>query len=186
MVQKLSSWLIKISKGWLVLISLVIFLLFVVLVLPQQTEQIDNQNRGAGSPDTSLWYSAEDLYSMAEAYGQAGRDAFVHSHLTFDVAWPLVYTLFLVTSLSWLSVRAFPLGSLFRMVNLVPLCAALFDFLENISTSLIMLRYPASTPLIDSLAAVFTLIKWILVSASIFLLLIALVASVWRRSRFNH
>lgn len=186
MLRKLSAWLIKISTVWVVVISLVIFLLFIATVLPRQTEQIETQNRGAGSPDTSLWYSAADLYEMAEAYGQNGRDAFVYSHFTFDVAWPLVYTLFLVTSLSWLSVRAFPLGSQYRVVNLVPLFAALFDFLENISTSLIMLRYPAGTPFIDMLAGVFTFIKWFLVAASIILLLLTLVMAIWRRGRFNH
>lgn len=186
MPKKLSNWFIKISTTWFVILSLVIFLLFIIIILPRQTEKIETQNRGARSPDTSIWYSAADLYTMADAYGQAGRNDFIFSHATFDVAWPIVYTLFLVTSLSWLSVRAYPQDSRFRVVNLVPLLAVLFDFLENITTSLVMLRYPANTPLIDSLAGVFTFIKWFLVVASILLLLLTLVMAVWRRGRINY
>jgi hypothetical protein len=57
---------------------------------------------------------------------------------------------------------------------------ALFDYLENLSTSLVMVRYPSPTPIADWLAAVFTLVKWILVSGSFLLLFIGIAAAVWR------
>ena len=59
-----------------------------------------------GTPDTSLYYTAADLYRMAEGYGPQGRTAYIRARFTFDVAWPLVYLAFLVTALSWLINRA--------------------------------------------------------------------------------
>jgi len=48
-------------------------------------------------------------------------------------------------------------------LNLVPVAAVGFDFLENTATSLVMARYPADCPLAAALAPGLTLVKWILV-----------------------
>ena len=42
----------------------------------------------------------------------------------------------------------------------------LLDFLENFANILVMLRYPAHTPVIDWLAPLFTMTKWSLVGMS--------------------
>jgi hypothetical protein len=57
---------------------------------------------------------------------------------------------------------------------------ALFDYLENISTSLVMIRFPSQTPVVDGLAAVFTMVKWIFVNGSFVLLLVGAVVGLWR------
>jgi len=62
------------------------------------------------------------------------------------------------------------------MANLVPILGMIFDYLENSSTSLVMLRYPARTPLVDFLAPLFTAIKWVFVGGSFVLLLIGMAA----------
>jgi hypothetical protein len=57
---------------------------------------------------------------------------------------------------------------------------AAFDYLENLSTSLVMIRYPDRTPIIDILAPVFTLVKWVFVAGSFVLLLAAIGVGAWR------
>jgi hypothetical protein len=57
---------------------------------------------------------------------------------------------------------------------------ALFDYLENLSTSLVMLRYPDHTAVVDALAPIFTLVKWIFVGGSFALLFIGLAVGAWR------
>lgn len=180
MANRFSEWLHKISSGWLTLASLLIFLSFTALVLPGQATRGQEETGGSGSPDTSFYYSADDLYQMAEEYGQEGREAYVRIRFTFDLVWPLVYTLFLVTSISWLSRRAFSGDSPWQLANLAPILAALFDLLENISTSLVMVRYPDHTAVIDTLAPIFTAVKWILVGISFLLLLASLFMAAWR------
>lgn len=179
-MQKQSQWLYKISTGWVALAGLVIFLLFTALVLPGQSAQAEAVSGEAGSPDMSFFYSPQSLYEMAEAYGEQGRSAYIRARFTFDLIWPLVYTLFLSTAISWVYARAFAPESRWRWANLAPLLGMVFDYLENISTSLVMYRYPASTDLIAGLAPIFTSIKWIFVNGSFVLLSLGVVIAIWR------
>lgn len=181
MLVNFSERLISLSKGWVTLAGLVVFLLFTALVLPGQAARSEERTGGGRQPDTSYLYSAGDLYDMAEAFGPAGRQAYIRARLTFDVIWPLVYAFFFVTSISWLAGRAFPPGSRWRRLNLAPLLGLVLDYLENLSTSLVMARYPTPTPLVDWLAPAFTLLKWIFVGGSFVVLLVVLAAAIWRK-----
>jgi hypothetical protein len=120
---------------------------------------------------------------MAEAYGTQGRAAYVRARFTFDLIWPLVYGAFLTTALSWVYARAVESDSSWRLANLAPLVGVLLDYLENLSTSLVMLRYPGRTPVIDTLAPVLTLVKWLFVGGSFVLLLFGAGAGAWQRIR---
>jgi hypothetical protein len=177
---RLSNWLHRVSTGKITLAALVIFLLFTALVLPGQAADADEVAGGAETPDLSLYYTADDLYQMAQAYGEEGRAAYIRARFTFDVVWPLVYTFFLVTALSWLSDRVLPTGSVWQLANLAPILAASLDFLENLATSLIMWRFPMQTPVVDILAGPFTALKWLFVSGSFVLLVAAAGAGIWR------
>jgi len=176
---KVSDWLVRISNGWVALAALIVFALFVAFVLPNQSAQ-GEAGEVAGSPDLSLWYTPAELYRIAQAYGPEGRQAYIRARFSFDVAWPLVYGAFLVTAIGWLYARAFKPDSLWRRANLAPLLGVLFDYAENLSSSLVMARYPSHTPGIDVLAPVFTLVKWVLVGGSFVLLLLGLVTAIWQ------
>jgi hypothetical protein len=183
MIKRLSDWLRKVSTGWVTLAALVVFLLFTVLVLPQQANRSEQETGSADSPDTSFFYSPSDLYQIAESYGQAGRQAYIRARFTFDLIWPLVYTLFLATAISWVFGKAFAPDSRWQRANLAPLLGALFDYLENLSTSLVMLRYPEQTSVVDLLAPLFTVLKWGTLGATYALLLGGVVLAVWRRPK---
>lgn len=173
------DWLQQKTTGWLVLAALLLFLAFTALVLPRQAAQAEQDTGGACSPDTTLFYTADDLVGWAEAYGQAGRAAYVRARLTFDVVWPLVYTFFLTTALSWLMPRAFA-GRMWARANLVPVAGMLFDFLENGAAALVMARYLATTPVVGTLAGPLTFLKWLFVGGSFALLLLGLAGIGWR------
>jgi hypothetical protein len=182
-LNKISNVLYRVSTGWVALIGLIIFLLFTSLVLPAQSAQATEISGEVGSPDTSFFYTPQDLYGMAEAYGEQGRAAYIRARFTFDVIWPMVYTLFLATSLSWLFVRSFPQESRWRLANLAPIFGMLFDYLENLSTSWVMFRYPLISPVVAWLAPFFTAIKWIFVNGSFVLLFVGLVAALWQATK---
>jgi hypothetical protein len=91
-----------------------------------------------------------------------------------------VYTLFLATAISWVFGKAFAPDSRWRRANLVPLVGALFDYLENLSTSLVMLRFPAQTPVVDLLAPLFTALKWGCLGLSFVLLIGGIAVATWR------
>jgi len=183
MPNRLSSMMYRISRGPVTLAALILFVLFVSLVLPKQAVQAETYSKKAGSPDMSFFYSADDLYRMAESYGEVGRGAYVRARFTFDVIWPLVYVFFLSTSLSWVCARTLPEGNRWRMLNLFPLFGWLFDLLENVSASVVMLNFPKHVFLAGSLAPIFTMLKWFFVSGSFIILLTALFIAVWKRFR---
>jgi hypothetical protein len=178
MCKRISARLYQVSSGRVALAGLLIFVLFAMTVLPGQSAAVDRYARSAGSPDTSFLYSPADLYDMAKAYGAEGRQAYVRARFTFDLVFPLVFTLFLTTSISWLYDRVFAPGSRWRRANLLPLLGALFDYAENVSAAVVMVRYPQRTPLLDVLASVSTPLKWLFVGGSFVLLLIGVVAVV--------
>ena len=182
-MKRLSNWLYAFSGGKLALGALAVFLLFGALVLPGQSALAAQYSGGLGSPDTSLPYSSQDLNAMAEAYGEAGREAYIRARFTFDLAFPLVYTFFFITSTSWLLGRTLPPASPWRLLNLLPLAAMLLDFLENTATTVVMARFPQPAPIAALLAPPFSLLKWVLVGASFLLLMGAGIAYLIHRKK---
>jgi hypothetical protein len=185
MLTKLSNSLLKFSTGPLTLACLVIFLVFGALVLPDQAAKAEVYSGEVGSPDTSLYYTASDLYTKAEAYGPAGRAAYIRARFTFDLIFPLVYTAFLVTAISWLVKRSDLAWDTWGRLNLLPVAGMAFDFLENGAAAIVMARYPQSTAILDHLAGGFTLVKWNFISASFIALVILVIIKLvrWTQTR---
>ena len=165
-MKYIEEYLASASRGRVVALSTVIFLLFVILVLPAEARRAELSANGADSPDTSLYYTADSLNNIAEAYGSDGRQAYIKARYSFDILWPVVYTAFLVLSVTWLEKKCHPYGKLSVKAALVPVAAMLLDFFENAATSTVMHRFPDPAPLAASLAGIFTATKWLLVSAS--------------------
>jgi len=180
MLKTLSTKLYQLSSGSITILALVIFALVVAFVLPGQAQRAEAASGGAESPDTSFFYSSTDLYNMAEAYGVEGRAAYVRARFTFDLIFPLSYLFFLATSISWVMKRAVANpDSRWRLLNLFPVFGVLFDYLENISTSIVMANYPQQTFLFDTLAPIFTSVKWFFVTGSFLILIPALLGAIW-------
>jgi len=186
MKKDISLRLIKISTKSVVFIGFCIFLTFSILFLPGQTELTEKYSAGLGSPDTSLFYTPANLYRMAEIYGIEGRAAYVHARWTFDMAFPIIYTFFLVTSISWMAQRVLNPDHFLRRGNMLPFYAFLFDLLENTCTALVFTRYPTYLSFVSMLAPFFTLMKWICVGSSFTLLIglsIAYLVKIVHRKR---
>ncbi len=178
-MRRFSEWLDHVASGWLALAGVAVFALFIVFVLPAQSSvEPAGSAQNVRSPDLSFWYTPSDLYATAATYGIEGRAAYVRARGTFDILWPLVYTAFLALTLSWIS-RRMPDRRRWRRANLVPIGAGAFDLLENVCTSVVMLRYPATTPVVDVLAPAFTVSKWTFLGVAFVLAGVGTVLVVW-------
>lgn len=176
MLRQFSDWWYNISTGWVTIVAVIVFILFSALVLPGQSKSVPET--GVGTPDLSFYYPAQELYRMAEALGQAGRDVYIQARFTFDLVWPLVYTFLLGTTISWVYQRVLAAESPWRLINLLPVFGMCGDYLENISTSIVMWRYPQTTIVLDWLAGIFTALKWLLIAGSFVVLLVGIVLLV--------
>lgn len=171
-MKKLSLWLYQVSKGWMVMFALVIFLAFGILFLPGQSEMAQQYSGGMGSPDTSFFYSGSKLYQTADAFGEIGRRQYLYARWTFDLVFPLVYTFFLASGVSWSFNRFLPFNSKLRLLNLIPFAAMAADYFENSAASIVFASFPIHSRIGELLAPIFTPLKWILITAS-FIFLIA-------------
>ncbi len=61
-LRRLSITLQRRATGRVALLVTVVFVLFTALVLPRQAAEAEIASGGAGSPDTSFWYTPDDLY----------------------------------------------------------------------------------------------------------------------------
>lgn len=182
-MKKLSLLLYRVSKGWVAIIGLIIFAFFIAAVLPAQAEKAAETANGADSPDASFFYSAQQLYHAAEMYGEVGRAAYIRARWTFDVVWPLAYTFFLVTAISWFVSRLTTAESWWRLLNLFPITGMIFDFLENMATTIVMSRFPLTSAIAVNIAPFFTLVKWFFVNGSFVVLLVAILVLIFRKKK---
>ena len=179
MFSQISKRLTKISSIKLTAFSFLLYLFFMFVVLPSLASKATELFAGLGSPDLLFSYSNEKLYEVASTYGELGRNAYIETRFQFDLVWPVVYTLFLVTSISWFCSRITNVQSKLRYCNLLPIVAVVFDLLENISVSIVMYQFPAKTALFSNVASYATTLKWIFVYASFLALAISMVIFLW-------
>jgi len=177
--KQLSSWCYRAVNCPVLVAAVIIFVFFLVVVLPGMAGGLSELAGTDVSPDTSFIYSAEELYGMAEMYGEEGRSYYIYSRFTFDLIWPAAYLFFLAASVSYLFRYLHP-NNHWRLVNLLPFAGAVFDILENSAASLVMYRYPLPTAVIAQLAPIFTFIKWFFIVLSFLALVAGFVLSLLR------
>jgi len=173
--------IISASTKWLALISTIVFLIFSATVLPDQSAKAEIYSADVGSPDLSLFYSPADLYQMAEAYGQSGRQAYVRARFTFDLAFPIVYGAFLLFTSAWALGQTTGESDRKRVLVFIPLFAVLLDLLENSSAAFVISRYPQPSSIVAALAPFFTLFKWIFVGSGFALTFVLVIQLIWVR-----
>jgi hypothetical protein len=165
-----------------VLIAVFIFVIFTATILP--SEALRGVEAGlTQSIDTSILYSVEDLYSIISGYSREVRLAYIYQRFTFDLVWPLVYGLFIVITTLYLllKIRIKRLNSLIYF----PLAAVIFDFLENISVSVLMFIYPFRITALALLASIFTTLKWVTLSYSFIQIIILLIVLLITKIKKN-
>jgi hypothetical protein len=157
---------------WFSFISTVVFIGFIITVLPQQSA-LAEANGLVESIDTSWFYSSVDLYRIADIYGLSGRQFYIYQRWTFDVIWPLVYFGF-IYSVSVVLYRSLHSPKLPVWILSFIWLGTLFDFIENTLVSIVMARYPSTTFILADLAGPATGLKWIFIGLSFILLTVLL------------
>ncbi len=179
-LRKLSDWFIKISVGWLAFLFFVIFVIFNMTAVMRQYEILKEYRGNAGAIDMSLFYNADDVFQMAEEYGEFGRESYIHQVLTFDVVYPVLLVSFLVTSISYLVGKLLRHGNKWRLVNLLPIPGFFFDYLENSFAIMIMRVYPQKLTILASIVPYLSFFKWFFIAVCLTTIFILLGMMIWR------
>lgn len=183
LMQRISQYFYSKSSFWVFLITLALFVVFMLVVLPSESDRSAQVTGSVTSLDTTFYYTRDQLYQIAEDFGQEGRLYYLDSRISFDIVWPLVYTFFLINTISWILNKTILEESKLRLLNLVPLAAILVDYLENITNMVVMFRYPQPTDILASLAGVITSLKWVFVGGSFLILVFGVV--LWAGVKTN-
>ena len=147
-----------------VLIFFILFVLFTSLALPFVSSYTTKVIGVSESPDTSFNFHLDHLFDIVDSYGERGRLFYVTMRWTFDIVWPLIYTVFLVSSIAYLARRS---NCKFGYKPLYfPLLAVLFDFLENINATIIMLLYPKRIDFFGYMLIGSSIMKWAMIGIS--------------------
>ncbi|MDZ4196090.1 MAG: hypothetical protein U1C51_02445 [Candidatus Izemoplasmatales bacterium] len=163
-------------KRLYILLSWVLFISFMAIVLPYESNLLSEQTQMSESFDTSFFQTGMARLQMVEDYQEAGRNAYIISRFRFDILWPLVYGM-AFHSLLWLFLRGKPSWMLY-----LPWIAVSLDLLENASVIELMLQYPQSSIVLAWISSFLTLFKWI----TILILPVAVVYVFIQSKKPNH
>jgi hypothetical protein len=175
-MKKFIAKIVNKTNAITVVLSLLIFMSFIIFVLPQEAAK-SKEFGLMESIDTSFTYSANDLYRIADSYGVEGRVFYIRQRFTFDLVWPLAYTQFILIASAYFYKKTKLLKASY--VLYVSLIAAGFDYLENIMTSTVLYRFPQTTPIVADLAGIMTLLKWSTLSLSFVILIFLMIVGTF-------
>ncbi len=181
MLEKCSRLLQRMARGWVVILFLVLFFLTTTVVFPFSSRLLGVPEEGVTAIDTRLYYTPAELYGMMDAYGEQGRVGYALNHVTADLLFPLVYSFFFGTAISFLFLRAFTHNSRIQRLNLTPFALLAVDLVENISLLVLLLAFPAPLRGLAFAAGIVTAIKWLLSGVTLLLVLFGLAAWLFKR-----
>ncbi|GAB3172448.1 hypothetical protein [Telluribacter humicola] len=124
--------------------------------------------------DIRFGFTPGEAYAYLLALGENGRQVYWWTELLADSLYPIVYTASSVLLISCFFERLFPVGSIWRKLNLLPLMVMLADYLENIGILTMLSGFPAQNEGIAQLASIANLVKWGLFPALIMLIMIGM------------
>jgi len=163
-MQKQSLFNHKESVIFIGILFLVNMALFYLPDFPMSAPTITRSAPELQIPDIMVFYTPGQLYNFLAQIEASGREAFRGMHLTLDMVFPLIYSLFffsltrLLMALTSARNKAFSF-SIFS--------AAVFDLAENLTLNIITASYPQILEGLSRLAQVFTLIKFALILFSV-------------------
>ena len=186
MLAALSGGLRRVSDWRSILLVLLLYNIFLMQVMAPHAEEMSSFAGDWGAPDGHLFYTPDKLYSELATWGDAGRQHYVDFRLGLDPVWALLYTAFLVTTISVAMRRIYPPESRMQLTNLLPLIPMLADLAENFMGIALVSAFPARMDWLAWIAATTSSIKWVTLTVGHLVMLVAISAAIWiaLRARF--
>ncbi len=178
MFKNISDRFYKWTKGWLVIVLLILDAFFSGFLLPLIQGMMQDDKGGVQPLDLMMFATPDKVFGMIERYGEANRMFYRNVELTVDIIYPIVYLFFFGLLISWLFQRGFASTSPMRKFNILPLGAWFFDLLENIFIVTLLSIYPSQPAGLAWVLIVLGTVKWAFAGASILLILVGLVMAI--------
>ncbi|MEE4177792.1 MAG: hypothetical protein V2I46_09800 [Bacteroides sp.] len=175
MISKFSNWLLRQANGLIILILIALLVVFNRFLFPYF---IVHFGPGEGMPllDTLFGFRPDQANYLLSSYGEAGRQGYITTIAVIDSLYPFVYGGLMAFSMSWtLKMTGFH-GTSLQKLNLLPVTAMIFDFVENAGILGLLKLFPHKATALAGFTSIMGMAKWVLVFLSI---LIIIGLSVW-------
>jgi hypothetical protein len=136
----------------------------------------------ANMPDTNFGYTFADIQGAFDTLGSDGLQMWLQVHL-LDLIFPLTYAFSMTFGILMELRDAIPEKKNLRFLALLPILAAIADYIENTLIATQATSYPILSEAVISVASAVTITKWLLLYAGfaiIFLLLILVIIMRFR------
>jgi hypothetical protein len=175
-MEKLTRLLNRLANWKTIVILILIALPFNLVIFPMRSARLKDLS-GENDPiiDAKFAYTPAQVYELVPAYGEQGRQLYALTELTVDLAYPILYNLFLSVLMAIIFRGAFSSGSKLHKLPLLPLASWLADYLENAGITVMLLSYPQELDALAWVTSFFSTAKWTIGGASAVLIVIGLV-----------
>jgi hypothetical protein len=184
-MKKIINVVNRISSLPVLVLALILFMSFILYVLPNYKAESAKFMGDAGTLDLKFFSTPDTIYQIAEAYGEEGREKYILSKFTIDAAWPFVFTLLYLVFIN-LSL-GYVYGEKGSNLSVFALATLGFDYIENILAAVVMSVYPSTFDFLTWVLSFTTCLKWTSMGLVSFLfcygLLAVPVCFVYRRTK---
>jgi hypothetical protein len=168
-----------VSTGRRALVLIAVLTTYLAVTLPI----LQSVPGGAIEPlDAQFFYSPDVAFTTLASYGQARR-FWIVMYVTWDVGNPVLYSLALAMSLSWLGQRLFGRETRAHALALLPFLAAVCDLLENTCIIIMFTMLDRRPAPVAWMSTAFTMAKASVLGVCLLLIVAGLVALAVRRVR---
>ena len=173
--ERLQQW----STSKHIFITLVLFALFIFslplfyFLYPAANDMI--------SLDDPVLYTSAEILNILQSWGETGRFSQMWFHVTWDLAVPILYSLFFAFIISWLFQKSVKPDSYMHKLNLFAISGGTFDLLENFAIFTLILSYPARIEILVLLKNAFTILKYFHIIILLSLISLGLLMIAWNR-----
>ena len=166
MIKPLFSKRPSIKIALILLVHIIVFNLYVMPDLAGSKEMVPIDLQFAYTPDRA--------YELIDSYSKESREQYIIGEMTTDVAYPMIYTLFMSITLMLLYPNNWKLAWL-------PYGIFTADMFENTGIITLLLNYPERLTTVAWITSGFSTIKWTLVFVVLGILIVGVVLAIIKK-----
>ena len=136
--------------------AMVVYFTMLLYTIPQVEQHANGMKLFDLSP---AGYSQQYALELLKNLGSIGRDIYLYRQLPLDFIYPGLFAVSCCLLLTWILKKSLSINSSMFYWCIVPLVAALFDYLENICIVLMLKSYPKVPELLVTFGSIFTVFK---------------------------
>jgi flagellar biosynthesis protein FlhB len=171
-VNLMKKWTSKKTR-WIVGL---IMAFFFIVVLPFMSWLFLHQIGVSEQPDVTFFYPKEYLFDLASLYGSEGIKLYIILRYTFDLIWPVVYTVFLFVFITYY----YKNSRFYSFAIASVVLSVFFDLCENIGATIVFAKFPSRLEGVALFTSVSSTLKWGFLIIAFTFLVAGIVAKLWK------